>query len=230
MIKNFIKRTLYNYVGDSFGTSHNVSFLKDKDFIKAYNKACKIVGHDSKIHFRIHQLFWAGIYTKNIIGDIVEVGTGTGFSMLALLNYLKNWNKNKKKLYLFDTFSPYKVDEFGKSTSNKSKFYASSFEKTKSNFKNFDRVNFVQGDVFKTLNKYRNLKISMLHVDLNYAEAEVYSINFFWKNISKGGVIILDDFAYQGRERQFLYISKLAKKLNFNVLIVPSGQGIIIKN
>ena len=53
--------------------------------------------------------------------------------------------------------------------------------------------------------------------------------SIFWKNISKGGVIILDDFAYQGRERQFLYISKLAKKLNFNILIVPSGQGIIIK-
>ena len=52
MIKNFIKRALYNYVGDGFSTSHNVSFLKDKDFIKAYNKACEIVGHDSKIHFR----------------------------------------------------------------------------------------------------------------------------------------------------------------------------------
>ena len=47
MIKNFIKRTLYNYVGYSFGTSHNVFILKEKDFIKAYNKACKIVGHDS---------------------------------------------------------------------------------------------------------------------------------------------------------------------------------------
>ena len=52
----------------------------------------------------------------------------------------------------------------------------------------------------------------------------------FFENILKGGVVILDDFAYQGRERQFLYISKLAIKLNFNILIVPSGQGIIIKN
>ena len=77
-------------------------------------------------------------YTKNIIGDIVEVGTGTGFSMLALLNYLKNWNKKKKNSIYLIHFSPYKVDEFGKLTSNKSKFYASSFEKTQSNFKNFD--------------------------------------------------------------------------------------------
>ena len=37
---------------------------------------------------------------QNIIGDIVEVGTGTGFSMLALLNYLKNWNKKQKKSFI----------------------------------------------------------------------------------------------------------------------------------
>ena len=42
MIKNFINRALYNYVGDGQCTSHNVAFL-DKDFIKAYNKAFKIV-------------------------------------------------------------------------------------------------------------------------------------------------------------------------------------------
>ena len=185
----------------------------------------------SNIHFRIHQLFWAGQNVKKYNGDIVEVGTGTGFSMLALLNYLKNWNKKKKNLYLFDTFSPYKVDEFGKNQLLiNQNFMQNLLKKQKAISKILTGYNFVQGDVFKTLNKYRNLKISMLHLDLNYAEAEVYSINFFWKNISKGGVIILDDFAYQGRERQFLYISKLSKKLNFNILIVPSGQGIIIKN
>ena len=37
-------------------------------------------------------------------------------------------------------------------------------------------------------------------------------------------------FAYQGRHRQYIHISKLAKKMNFNILAVPSGQGIIIKN
>ena len=230
MIKKLIKKVLFHYIGDGFCTSHNVSFLKDINFIKAYNKACKIVGHDSKIHFRIHQIFWAGKYCQKIRGDIVEIGTGTGFSMLALLNFLKNWNKVKKKLYLFDTFSPYKVDEFGKLTSNKSQHYATSFEKTKKNFENFKRINFVKGDVFKTLINYKNLKISMLHIDLNYAEAEVYSLNFLWKNISKGGIIILDDYAYMGRNRQFVYLNKLAKKLNFNILTVPSGQGIIIKN
>ena len=131
--------------------------------------------------------------------------------MLALLNYLKNWNKNKKKLYLFDTFSPYKVDEFGKSTSNKSKFYASSFEKTKSNFKNFDRVNFVQGDVFKTLNKYRNLKISMLHIDLNYAEAEVYSINFFGKIFQKEELLYWMILHIKERKAVFIH-QQISKK------------------
>ena len=103
-------------------------------------------------------------------------------------------------------------------------------ENTKKNFKNFKRINFVKGDVFQTLKKFKKLKISLLHIDLNYAEAEVYSLKLLWKNITKGGVIILDDFAYQGRLRQYIYINKLAKRLNFSILTVPSGQGIIIKN
>ena len=230
MIKKFINKAFFQYIGDGFSTSHNVSFLKNSNFLKAYNRACKKVGHDAKIHFRIHQIFWAGEYSKRIKGDIVEVGTGTGFSMLALLSFLKNWNKGNKKLYLFDTFSPYKVDEFGNLTSNKSKYYASSYEETRKNFQGFKRVHFVKGDVYKTLKKYKNLKIFLVHVDLNYAEAEVYSLKFFWKNISKGGIVILDDYAYAGRNRQFVYINKLAKKLNFSILTVPSGQGIIIKN
>ena len=127
MIKNFLRNFLFNYAGDQFCTSHNVFFLKDKNFQKAYNKACKIIGFDPNIHFRIHQIIWASQNVRKIPGDIVELGTGTGFSMLALLNFYKNWNSEKKKLYLFDTFSSYKVDEFGKITSNKSKFYAKSF-------------------------------------------------------------------------------------------------------
>ena len=190
----------------------------------------KIIGFDPNIHFRIHQIIWASQNVRKIPGDIVELGTGTGFSMLALLNFYKNWNSEKKKLYLFDTFSSYKVDEFGKITSNKSKFYAKVFENKKKNFNKFKNIHFVKGDIFQTLSKYKKLKISLLHLDLNYAEAEVYALKIFWKNISPGGIIILDDFAYIGRERQSYYISKLSRKLGFNILIVPSGQGIVVKN
>ena len=77
-----------------------------------------------------------------------------------------------------------------------------------------------------------NKLIDIVH-KLSYFKLGVFRkkyLNFFWKNISKGGIIILDDYAYMGRNRQFVYLNKLAKKLNFNILTVPSGQGIIIKN
>ena len=111
-----------------------MAFLKNKNFTTAYKKACKVVGYDSRIHYRIHQIFWAGEYTRNIKGHIVELGTGTGFSMLALLNYLNNWNRSTKKLYLFDTFSPYKVNEFGELTSKKIKVLCIIYGKYKKKF------------------------------------------------------------------------------------------------
>jgi hypothetical protein len=230
VIKNYINRVLYKYVGDQFCTSHNVLFLRESNFKKSYNKACKTLGFDPNLHFRIHQIIWAAENARKIKGDFVEMGTGTGFSMLALLNYYKNWNLEKKKLYMFDTFSSYKRDELGNITSKKSKFYATSFESTKKNFYGFKRIHFVKGDIFETLPKYKKLRISLLHLDLNYAEAEVYALKTVWKNISQGGIIILDDYAYIGRERQYYHINKLSKKLCFKILTLPSGQGIVVKN
>ena len=46
----------------------------------------------------------------------------------------------------------------------------------------------------------------------------------------KGGVILLDDYACAGHEKQYNAMNVLAKKLNFEILSTPTGQGIIIKS
>ena len=59
MIKNLVRKILYNYGGDQFCTSHNVLFLKDREFQRSYYKSCETIGFDPNIHFRIHQIIWA---------------------------------------------------------------------------------------------------------------------------------------------------------------------------
>jgi hypothetical protein len=200
----------------------------EKNFKNSYKYSTLTTKLEPNIHYRIHQLVWAAQNSLNLTGDFFELGCGKGFSMLAVLNYIK-WNRYNKKLYLFDTFSSYKIDEFGKRQNKKSNYYATSFENTKNNFSKFKNIYFEKGDVFQTLNKYKFKKISFLHIDLNFAEAEIYSLELLWNSIVKNGFIILDDYAYRGRERQYKYLNILSKKLNFHILSTPSGQGIIIK-
>ena len=227
--KTLLKLAFRNgYFGDQFCTLHNYNFITEKNFQNSYEYSSLTTKLQPNIHYRVHQLIWAAQNSLKLKGNFVELGVGKGFSMLAVLNYIK-WNRFDKKLYLFDSFSPFKVNEYGKKTSKKSIYYANSFENTKKNFSKFKNIHFVQGDIFQTLIKYKSYKISFLHVDLNYAEVEVYSLELLWNSIVKGGIIILDDYCYINRHRQYKKINSLAKKLNFNILSTPSGQGIIVK-
>ena len=230
MIKEKLLKIFFrgSYFGDQFCTFHNSDFIHEKNFKNSYKYSTLITKLKPNIHYRIHQLAWAAQNSLNLKGDFFELGSGRGFSMLAVLNYIK-WNRYNKKLYLFDTFSSYKIDEFGNRLNRKSDYYATSFKNIKKNFSKFKNIYFEKGDVFQTLNKYVDKKIAFLHIDLNYAEAEIYSLKLLWNSIVKNGFIILDDYAYRGRERQYKHLNILSKKLNFNILSTLAGQGIIVK-
>ena len=50
-----------------------------------------------------------------------------------------------------------------------------------------------------------------------------------WPLLSKGGIILFDDYAYSGFEKSYKLMNNFAKKLNKLILTTPSGQGILIK-
>ena len=109
-------------------------------------------------------------------------------------------------------------------------FKGNYFQELQKTFANYKRVKLIKGKVPEILEDVKTEKIAFISIDMNNAFAEIKCIEYFWNKITKHGVVLLDDYAYMGRNRQFVYLNKLAKKLNFNILTVPSGQGIIIKN
>ena len=75
----------------------------------------------------------------------------------------------------------------------------------------------------------RKILLKLAFRNSYFTEADIYSLELLWNSIVKNGFIILDDYSYRGRERQYKYLNILSKKLNFHILSTPSGQGIIIK-
>ena len=98
------------------------------------------------------------------------------------------------------------------------------------NFSEFSNVNVIEGLLPETLIKLTSNAIAFLHIDLNHAEPEVATLKELWPKITDGGIIILDDYAWLGREKQYIAMNKLAKELGFSILTTPTGQGIIIKH
>ena len=70
-----------------------------------------------------------------------------------------------------------------------------------------------------------------MSIDLNNAFAEIKAIEFFWDKLVSHGVVLLDDYAYSESYRlQKSSWDKFAKSKNLEILTLPTGQGLLIKN
>ena len=221
----------YHHRMDGIATRHNDGFRNDPRFRKAYGRAVSASGWDYRVPYRIHQALWCSAQAQKIEGDFVEFGTGRGFTMSAVLADFTDWNASSRSLHLFDTFKNTLPDEEGQqsSTNPVSVFYAESIEQVKANFAEWKRVYFHHGNIFDTLPKFNGTKVAFVHIDMNFYEPEVYGLRTLWDRIPRGGVVLLDDYAFKSHEKQYEAMNELAKLLGFAILSTPTGQGIIIK-
>ena len=218
------------YEGEGITSVHNSNFIYEKEFASSYASACQAVGQDFLIPYRVHLAQWAAANSLDIPGDLVELGTGRGFIMSSVLEYLSDYNHNKK-VYLYDSFENQIPNPLtGRQDSGiKSPYYAESYESTQGTFKKFEFVKLVDGVLPYTLQKIVPEKISFLHIDLNHSNAEIQSFEILWNILSKNAFILLDDYANLGHEEQYDAWNDISKKMKFNILSTATGQGLIIK-
>ena len=64
---------------------------------------------------------------------------------------------------------------------------------------------------------------------MNCALPERAALEFFWDTLSRGAIVLLDDYGYRGHECQREAIDEAAREKDVQVLSLPTGQGLIIK-
>jgi len=144
--------------------------------------------------------------TQSVPGSIVECGVFKGVSSIRLAVFRKKFNNLSKKLILFDIFGkfPNAIDPYD--IKQRKKFIKDAgingismvqlnkiFRKKK--IKNYELI---EGDITKTVEKYKQmhprLKISLLHIDVDLYEPTKIILENFYSMVSKGGLIVLDDY------------------------------------
>jgi O-methyltransferase len=168
--------------------------------------------------------------SSHILGDYVELGVGKGFMTCAALNY--SGTHPQRQFFLFDKFDPSVVNDRTGEILNglTNQDYGSSLSEVESNLSEFaTNCTFIPGLLPESIELDSLSSISFLHIDLNAAEPEVASLRLLWNLITPGGIVILDDYCHAGRKAQFKAINELGLELKFNVLSLPTGQGVIIK-
>lgn len=236
IFKNLVARSpKYKNAFDGMASVHNLSFLTDPRFIVASERAIQAGGFDYNIPLRIHQAMWCADKAMKLSPDsvFVELGTGKGYVMSAILRSLEciEADLSKKYVYLFDTFESSATDFKSEQdlSLGRNIYYAESFSAVKENFLDYPNVHLVQGRLPETLTTFKLEKIGFLHIDLNAPEIETQCLKILWDKILPGGVVLIDDYAYSGFEYTYKLFNEVAKEIGVSILTTASGQGIIVK-
>ena len=152
------------------------------------------------------------LYKKiiNIPGDVFEFGVFKGGSLIRFLTFRNMLESNtSRKIVGFDTFGEFpninvsnKNDKEFISTHTKVAGDSLSKEEMTEiiNFKKFDNVELIKGNIFETLEIYlkknRHTKLSLLHMDLDVFEPTEFALNLLYERVARGGIIIFDDYPY----------------------------------
>ncbi|MDP2705008.1 MAG: TylF/MycF/NovP-related O-methyltransferase [bacterium] len=227
------KRNL-QYASDGLYTFNSADFRKDPLFKESYDLARKIdddqLLSQNDIPWRMHVLYWAGNHAKNIPGDFIDCGVNTGFCPRSLMHYI-GFKKLNKRYFLLDTFSGLDPKYSTEKELIGNKFYSTQtglYEKVKKTFSGFN-VSIIKGSVPDTLSQVKTPAICFLHLDMNAAAPELAALDFFWEKISKGGIVLFDDYGFKEHADQKKTQDVWAKKHNVEILSLPTGQGLLIK-
>lgn len=238
LIKRYLEKTWGVYTGDGMILhGKTLNHLSAPDFIDAYKKGMSSghVGGDLSIHWRIHTALWAASQTLGLEGEFVECGVSTGMMSLAICQRYGSDISNLSKLfYLFDTFEGIPLEQASASekahaAKNNDINYFSCFEIASRNFRPYPFVRLVKGKIPDTLTGTQIDKVSYLSIDMNITAPERAALEHFWPRMTKGGIVLLDDYGFKGYEEQRKMADHFAHSHGRTVLNLPTGQGIIIK-
>jgi Macrocin-O-methyltransferase (TylF) len=228
------------YEFDGLHTVHNARFRENRRFQMAYGRALQAGrGVDPQTAWRIHIGLWAASAASRIPGDFVECGVNAGFLSSAILRYL-DWDRLGKKFYLVDTFEGPVPAQFSEEEIGRGRLaaieqalsagaYVTDLERVRQNYSEWRRIEIVKGCVPDVLPAVDTDSIAFLHLDMNCAYPEAAALRHFWPYISGHGIVLFDDYCYFGHDEQATAIDEVAAEFKAEVLVLPTGQGMILK-
>ncbi|MEL6217692.1 MAG: TylF/MycF/NovP-related O-methyltransferase [Pseudomonadota bacterium] len=216
---------------DRLATWNQTAFLEDPEFQAALSRGEQASPRHPKIRWRLHVVLWAAKQAARLPGNFAECGVNTGFLMTAVMHHL-NWNSLGKHAWLFDTFEgldPALVTSEEATDGRLSLYKDTIIDAVKRSFAEYEQVHFVQGSVPASLEGADTGPIAFLSIDMNNAAPEIAAFRHFWPQMVPGGYVVLDDYNYEGYPVQHRAFDALADELGFEILSLPTGQGLIQK-
>ena len=223
--------------------SQSTDFLRDDRFLAAYRRGMGS-GHnlimfsgpdgDLRIRWRVAIYCWAARHATRLPGDFVDCGTGTGIYSLAVCDYI-DFNATGKSFWLFDTYEGIPEEQLsddertlGRLDESRARF-APCYERALENFAPYPKAYLVRGKVPDTFATTTVGEVCYLSVDMNMAYPERAALEHFWPRMVTGGIVILDNYGWRPYRTQKATLDEFAAQQRAEVMMLPTGQGLLIK-
>lgn len=166
--------------------------------------------------------------TQNIKGNIVECGVAEGHT-LGLLFMLEKEIGGTRNFSCFDTFEgfPSTTVEDGnyllESSSKLDRYKQYSLDYVKNSLlemglsdSNINKIEFIKGTIPESFKNFSKKKLSLVNLDVDLYEPILSSLQYFWPLMSKGGIIMLDEYDHPADLNKFpgakLAVDKFCKE------------------
>lgn len=227
-----------SFFGDGMSSIHFIPFLREKEFIEAYDVAFDSMPvefsrwrTERSLAWRAHIVSWAGQRALRLDGEFVECGVWWGILSKFLMEYI-DWNKQEKTFYLCDTWGAHDI---GFDSSRKPDYKHDIFARVSERFAQYRNVRFVRGLLPGSLvDSNLPRAIAYLSIDLNGSRSnsgkfvEIEVLEKLYDRLVSGGIIYLDDYGWDFPELR-LELDKFFRSNDDYLLHFPSGNSIVIK-
>lgn len=215
------------------------NFKKAFEYENNFYQSCD-VSRIAKIlaHYELFKL------SDKIPGAIVECGVFKGVSLTRFTTFRELFGSSStKKIIGFDVFGKFPNTKFLLDKQPRKKFITEAGTRSISKEQLFKilkhkriekNVELVKGDITKTIPKYAKshpeLRISLLNLDVDIYEPSKTILKHLYPRISKGGILILDDYGIFPGETKAVddYFSDL--DVEINKLPFSKTPSFVIKN
>lgn len=220
-------------------------------FLAANNELLKLVGKQefnltqfkgqdhsialSTLEWRHYIVYWTAHYaiknSSSKIKRLVECGVCDGLTIFYAIQASINL-KSDYEVYLYDAWDSMRSqDLLDTEKSSIGSYSYLDLDNTKKNLSRFaDHITYNKGYIPESFNTGENpSEIIWLHIDLNSAIPTHECLEFFFNKISPGGLMLFDDYGWNGYEDTKVVINKFLHGKNAELLQIPTGQAIAFK-
>jgi len=238
-----------SFAADGLVTSHYFGGSHDQCFQQALSLTRSQVKHSLYHEWRLYlslQLIQQSVYFSLINRKpfkYLECGVGEGHTLLLAWNYFNcqlasnltylSHHFFSGEFLLIDTFSgvdPDLIEPSDNSNYKTATYNGATLDVIVDRFSMIPNLTIIAEPVPKALFQVSPSmqSPSFLHIDMNHDVPERHALAYFRPRISSG-LILLDDYSFNGHSRQRLAIDQFCTQHNYPLpLNLPTGQGLIL--